>query len=127
MNKFEDVKLFDKTSLSDIFRQIHKTNKRTDKRIDDLINTLQPLIKSAGEVVMIMPIIKELMDVNIKNNEQLIKISGIAQRTMNNSAPDDIFDMNEVDDLIKQHELNQNNSNKLLESGEKLKLNEPIH
>lgn len=122
MNKFEDVKLFDNTSLSDIFKQIHQTNTKTDKQIDDLIDGLKPLINSAGEVIMIMPIVKELMDVNIKNTEQLVKIAGIAQRTMNNTSDDLMYDFKDVEELIKQQELIETETTKLLDSGETLKL-----
>jgi len=71
---------------------------------------------------MVMPMIKELMDVNVKNNEQLVKIAGIAQRTLNTSSNTEIFDMSEVEDIMKQHELNAADGVKLLESGEQLKL-----
>jgi len=122
MNPFENTKLFDNVSLSDIFKKIHKNNNKTDKQIDELINDLRPHINSAGEIVMIMPMIKELMDVNIKNNEQLVKIAGIAQRTLNTTNNTELFDLNEVEDLVKQHELNAAEGTKLLQSGEQIKI-----
>lgn len=122
MNPFEDTKLFDNISLSDIFKKIHKNNSKTDKQIEELITGLKPFIKSAGEVVMIMPMIKELMDVNVKNNEQLVKIAGIAQRTLNTTSNTELFDFNEVEDLMKQHELNAAEGTKLLQSGEQIKI-----
>lgn len=122
MNNFEEVKLFGTTSLSDIFEQIHSNNKKVDTQIDDLVNNLKPLIKSAGEVVMIMPTVKDLLEVNVKNNDQLVKIAGIAQRTMNANASQDLFDMSEVEDLMKQHELNTAESTKLITDGEQLKI-----
>lgn len=122
MNNFEDIKLFGTTSLSDIFEQIHSNNKKVDTQIDDLVNNLKPLIKSAGEVVMIMPTVKDLLEVNVKNNDQLVKIAGIAQRTMNANSNQDVFDMSEVEDLMKQHELNATESTKLINGGEQLKI-----
>lgn len=122
MNNFEDVKLFGKTSLSDIFKQIHTNNKKIDTQIDDLVNNLKPLINSAGEVVMIMPTVKDLLEVNVKNNDQLVKIAGIAQRTMNNSQNQELFDMGEIEGLVEQHKLNAAETTKLLETGEKLKI-----
>lgn len=123
MNNFEDNKLFDNTSLADIFKQIHKNNKKTNTLIDDLVNGLRPLINSAGEVVMIMPVVKDLIDVNVKNNDQLVKIASIAQRASSASAGDDnIFDSDEIQNLIKQHEHDNQVNTKLIETGEKLKI-----
>ena len=46
MAKFDDVTLFGNTSLSDIFKQIHRNNKDTDKQINELIDALKPLAKA---------------------------------------------------------------------------------
>ena len=42
MANFDDVTLFGNTSLSDIFKQIHRNNKDTDKQINELIDALKP-------------------------------------------------------------------------------------
>ena len=69
---FQDLKLFNNTSLADIFQEIYDNNRKTDEQITDLITSLKPLIKSPGEVVMIMPTVKDLIEVNVKNNDSLI-------------------------------------------------------
>ena len=75
MANFDDVTLFGNTSLSDIFKQIHRNNKDTDKQINELIDALKPLASSnAGSAVMLMPTVKDLIDVNVRNNDQLIKM-----------------------------------------------------
>jgi hypothetical protein len=122
MANFDDITLFGSTSLSDIFKQIHRNNKDTDKQINDLIDTLKPLASSnAGSAVMLMPTVKDLIDVNVKNNEQLIKMAGIAQRaatagTSNN--PNDFFDPSEIQQLIEEQRVIQIEGNKLLEQTE---------
>ena len=68
MTNFDDVKLFGDTSLSDIFKQIHKNNKKIDGQIESLVTALKPLVSSAGEAVMVMPVVKDLIDVNVKNS-----------------------------------------------------------
>ena len=122
MTDFNEVKLFGDTSLSDVFQQIHKNNKKIDKQIDGLVNALKPLINSAGEAVMVMPTVKDLIDVNVKNNDQLVKMAGIAQRASSPSkASDSFFDANEMQTLIDEHRLTQETSSKLLEQGETVK------
>ena len=41
MSNFDDVIIFGGTSLSDLFKQIHKNNKDTDRQILDLINIMK--------------------------------------------------------------------------------------
>lgn len=121
MADFNEVILFDKKSLSDIFKQIHKNNKDTDKQINGLIDALKPLASSnAGSAVMLMPTVKDLIDVNVKNNEQLIKIAAIAQRSLNSmgsnaSSVMDFFDNDELQQLVYEQEQIKIEGNKLLE------------
>ena len=122
MANFDDITLFGSTSLSDIFKQIHRNNKDTDKQINDLIDTLKPLASSnAGSAVMLMPTVKDLIDVNVKNNEQLIKMAGIAQRaaTANaGSSQDTFFDPSEIQQLIDEQRIIQIDGQKLIEKTE---------
>ena len=122
MANFDDITLFGSTSLSDIFKQIHRNNKDTDKQINDLIDTLKPLASSnAGSAVMLMPTVKDLIDVNVKNNEQLIKMAGIAQRAVTanaGSSQDTFFDPSEIQQLIDEQRVIQIDGQKLIEKTE---------
>jgi hypothetical protein len=122
MANFDDITLFGSTSLSDIFKQIHRNNKDTDKQINELIDALKPLASSnAGSAVMLMPTVKDLIDVNVKNNEQLIKMAGIAQRaataTANNTSTD-FFDPSEIQQLLEEQRAVQQEGQKLLDQTE---------
>ena len=128
MANFDDVILFGDKSLSDIFKQIHKNNKDTDKQITSLIEALKPLAQSnAGSAVMLMPTVKDLIDVNVKNNEQLIKMASIAQRATNGSGGDgpstvmDLFDKEELKQLMQEQEQIKIQSTKLLEKTEDIR------
>jgi hypothetical protein len=122
MANFDDITLFGSTSLSDIFKQIHRNNKDTDKQINELIDALKPLASSnAGSAVMLMPTVKDLIDVNVKNNDQLIKMAGIAQRasTANASNNQDLlFDPSEIQQLLDEQRAVQIEGQKLLDQTE---------
>jgi ABC-type transporter Mla subunit MlaD len=121
MANFDDITLFGSTSLSDIFKQIHRNNKDTDKQINELIDALKPLASSnAGSAVMLMPTVKDLIDVNVKNNEQLIKMAGIAQRASTNgsSTSADFFDPAEIQQLLEEQRAVQTEGQKLLDQTE---------
>jgi len=121
MPNFDDITLFGSTSLSDIFKQIHRNNKDTDKQINELIDALKPLASSnAGSAVMLMPTVKDLIDVNVKNNEQLIKMAGIAQRASTSSANQslELFNPDEIQQLLEEHRAVQIEGQKLLQQTE---------
>jgi hypothetical protein len=118
MSNFDDVTIFGNTSLADLFKQIHRNNKDVDKQINELIDTLKPIATSnAGSAVMLMPTVKDLIDVNVKNNEQLIKMAGIAQRaaTMNTTNDIGFIDMDEINALLEEQKSIQEQGQKLLE------------
>jgi hypothetical protein len=118
MANFDDVTVFDGMSLSDLFKKIHKNNKDIDKQIGEFIETLKPMATSnAGSAVMLMPTVKDLIDVNVKNNEQLIKMAAIAQRAANINANSgtDLIDMSEIEALLAEQKSVQEQGQKLLE------------
>jgi hypothetical protein len=122
MANFDDVTVFDGMSLSDLFKKIHKNNKDIDKQIGDFIDTIKPMATAnAGSATMLMPTVKDLIDVNVKNNEQLIKMAAIAQRAVssNNSSADSLIDMSEIEALLAEQKDIQDEGKKLLEQAPK--------
>ena len=118
MANFDDVTVFDGMSLSDLFKKIHKNNKDIDKQIGDFIDTLKPMATAnAGSATMLMPTVKDLIDVNVKNNEQLIKMAAIAQRAVssNSSSTDSLIDMSEIEALLAEQKNVQEQGQKLLQ------------
>ena len=118
MANFDDITIFGNTSLSDLFKQIHKNNKDIDKQIGEFIDTMKPMATAnAGSATMLMPTVKDLIDVNVKNNEQLIKMAAIAQRAVssNNSSSDSLIDMSEIEALLAEQKDIQDEGKKLLE------------
>ena len=118
MANFDDVTVFDGMSLSDLFKKIHKNNKDIDKKIEEFIDTMKPMATAnVGNATNLMPVVKDLIDVNVKNNEQLIKIAGIAQRasTVNANAGQELINMDEITALIEEQKAVQAQGQKLLE------------
>ena len=118
MANFNDVQVFEGMSLSDLFKKIHKNNKDIDKQIGEFIETMKPMATTnAGSAVMLMPTVKDLIDVNVKNNEQLIKMAAIAQRaaTVNTASGTDLIDMDEINALLEEQKAVQEQGQKLLD------------
>jgi hypothetical protein len=127
MANFDDVQIFDGMSLSDLFKKIHKNNKDIDKQIGDFIDTMKPMATAnAGSATMLMPTVKDLIDVNVKNNEQLIKMAAIAQRAVssNSNSGNELIDMSEIEALLAEQKEVQEQGQKLLEQAPIVQLNQ---
>ena len=72
--------LFDDKSFSDLLKEIHKNQSKKSKQLASLIAELRPLITSLGDATVVVPLIKEYMEVSVKNDDQLIKMAAIVQR-----------------------------------------------
>ena len=72
--------IFDDKSFSDLLKEIHKNQSKKSKQLASLIAELRPLITSLGDATVVVPLIKEYMEISVKNDEQLIKMAAIVQR-----------------------------------------------
>ncbi len=77
-----DKEIFKGKSFSDLMQDIYSNSIKKEKQISALIKDLQPMIKSIGDATVIVPIIKEYLEVSVKNDEHLIKMAAIVQRAM---------------------------------------------
>ena len=72
--------LFDDKSFSDLLKEIHGNQKKKAKQLASLIAELRPLVQSLGDATVVVPLIKEYMEISVKNDDQLIKMAAIVQR-----------------------------------------------
>jgi len=72
--------IFDNISFSDIARDIYNKKKEKDNQIQTLIQELKPLIKNISDAAMLVPLLKEYMEIGVKNDEILVKLSSILQK-----------------------------------------------
>lgn len=84
---FNQVLFKDKT-FSNLLEDIYKNANRKEKEIKALIDQLKPMIQEPGDAMMLVPLLKEYMELAIKNDDALIKMAGIVQRAMMNSGGD---------------------------------------
>ena len=81
-----DNVVFGGKKFSDILEEIYNNQKKKDKQIYALIAELKPLVKEIGDATLIVPLIKEYLEISVKNDEQLIKMATIIQRIVNNNS-----------------------------------------
>ena len=106
-----DNVVFGKKKFSNILEEIYNNQKKKETQITGLISELRPLIKDLGDATLLVPLIKEYLDIGIKNDEQLIKMATIVQRVLNNSSSDDSVGITESEkqELMAEVQKLQNN------------------
>ena len=78
--------IFEGKSFQDLTKDIYKNTTDRKKQIDLLISEIHGFITTIDDVVMVAPIIKEYMDVAVKNDEHLVKLAGVLQRIISKST-----------------------------------------
>ena len=78
--------IFDDKSFGDLLKEIHGNQKKKSTQIASMIAELRPLITSLGDATVVVPLIKEYMEISVKNDDQLIKMAAIVQRLSTSSS-----------------------------------------
>ena len=78
--------IFDNKTFSDLLKEIHTNQKKKGKQIGQLIAELRPLIQNLGDATVVVPLIKEYMEISVKNDDQLVKMAAIVQRLSTGNA-----------------------------------------
>ncbi len=65
--------LFKGTTFADLMSDVYHNSKKKDRQINQLIAQLQPLIKNASDATIIVPLIKEYLDVAVFYNQILFR------------------------------------------------------
>jgi len=79
-----DKVIFKNKKFSDLLEEIYDNQKKKEKQISGLIGELRPLVQDTGDATLIVPLIKEYLEIGVKNDEQLIKVATILQRIFQN-------------------------------------------
>ena len=75
-----NFELFPGKDLSGLFKDIYDNQQNKKSRISELIAEMKKVIRHSGDMAVIGPIIKDLVDTSVRNDESLIKMAAIAQR-----------------------------------------------
>ena len=78
----KDYEIFKGKKLSDLFQEIHQNSEVKRVQIDSMLSHLTSMISNPDDAVQLVPVIKDYMEVAVKNDEQLIKIAGIVGRIL---------------------------------------------
>jgi uncharacterized phage infection (PIP) family protein YhgE len=80
-----DIEIFKGKTFSELMKDIYSNSSKKDRQINLLIGELRPLIKGVGDATVIVPLIKEYLEVGVKNDEHLVKLAAVVQRLVSTS------------------------------------------
>ena len=76
----QDYELFEGKSLSSLFKDIYDNSKHNKEQLEMLVKEVAGFIKDGDMAIQLIPMIKEYLDINVKNDEQLVKLATVVQR-----------------------------------------------
>jgi|TARA_R110000803_G_scaffold51993_1_gene107145 hypothetical protein len=77
--------VFGTKKFSDLLEEIYNNQKRREAQVTALISELKPMVSDIGDATLIVPLIKEYMEIGVKNDDALIKMATLVQRALNSS------------------------------------------
>ena len=80
--------IFGNKKFSDLLEEIYNNQKRREAQVTALISELKPMVSDIGDATLIVPLIKEYMEIGVKNDDALIKMATLVQRALNNTNED---------------------------------------
>ena len=88
MSQQFDKVVFGKKKFSDLLEEIYTNQKRREAQVTALISELKPMVTDIGDATLIVPLIKEYMEIGVKNDDALIKMATLVQRALNSISED---------------------------------------
>jgi hypothetical protein len=91
MADFDKI-IFGNKKFSDILEEIYNNQKKKEHQVYILVQELKGLVKEIGDATLIVPLIKDYMDIGLKNDDQLIKLASIVQKLMISESKNENFE-----------------------------------
>jgi hypothetical protein len=81
-----DDEIFGSKKFSDLLKDIYDNQKKKDRQINLLIADLKPMLNNISDAAILVPAIKDFIEVSVKNDEHLVKLAAVIQRAMSNKG-----------------------------------------
>jgi len=81
----DNQEIFDGKTFQDLTKDIYDNVKNKKLQLDLLVQEIHGFIQTIDDAILIAPVIKEIMDVSVKNDEHLVKLASVLQRIITKS------------------------------------------
>ena len=85
MSDKNNLEILEGKTFQDLTKDIYENQKNKKLQLDLLIQEIHGMIQTMDDAVLVAPLIREFMEVAVKNDEHLVKLAGVLQRIMNKS------------------------------------------
>ena len=75
-----EYEIFKGKNLSSLFKDIYDNSQENRRQLEVLTKEIVQFIKDGDTAVQIIPMVKEYLEINVKNDEQLVKLAAIVQK-----------------------------------------------
>ena len=82
---FDEV-IFEGKTLSDMFSDVYKNTNTKREQINSFVASFVKMIRTPEDAAVMGPVIKDFLDLNVKNDEQIVRLVQIAQRLVGVSS-----------------------------------------
>jgi hypothetical protein len=100
-----ETEIFDGKTLSDMFSDVYRNTDKKREQINQFVANMVKLIRTPEDAAVLGPVIKDFLDVNVKNDEHIVRLVQIAQRLVSvnskSSSNDMILSEEEKAQLLK--------------------------
>ena len=91
-----EYELFKGKTLSGLFEDIYNNSSRNKKQLEVLVKEVVGFIKDGDTAVELIPMIKEYLEINVKNDDQLVKnfnavLDTLEKEKSNNTVKGDLI------------------------------------
>lgn len=97
-----NTEIFEGKTLADLFSDVYKNSDKKREQINQFVASMVKLIRTPEDAAVLGPVIKDFLDVNVKNDEHIVRLAQIAQRMVSVSSKGSSDTM-----LLSEEEKNQ--------------------
>ena len=102
----KDFKIFGDKNFSDLSQEIYENSKLKKTQIELLVKEVHGYIQGIEDIAIVGPILKELLDVGVKNDDNLLKLATVIQRIMSKHQVTDDSDVGLLSEDEKEELMN---------------------
>lgn len=78
--------IFEGKTLSDMFSDVYKNTNTKREQINSFVASFVKMIRTPEDAAVLGPVIKDFLEVNVKNDEHIVRLVQIAQRLVSVST-----------------------------------------
>jgi hypothetical protein len=107
-----------------LFQDIYENQNYNRKQLDVLTKNITSMIKDGDTAVQIVPMIKEYLEINVRNDELLVKLANIVQKIISAESKGEAeseFGLSEIEKQDIMNTILEHDTKDLQETSDKIR------